>query len=191
LAQDWRKIMLNNNATDAALLDLLARAPQGLRIAEIAAQTNSWPLVPSRRSLQRFLKALADQGRVSVSGETSARIYRLANTTIRDDGWSRATNLLALSSTASELQRLVNQSLTLRQPIAYQCQFLDAYQPNQSAYLAPAVRSHLQHIGSTSAGERPAGTHARAIYNRLFWSIWPGHRRASKAIPTRGSIPKR
>jgi Fic family protein len=45
---------------------------------------------------------------------------------------------------------------------------MDAYQPNVNYYLPPETRQNLQEMGKPPDGERPAGTYARTIYNRLL-----------------------
>ena len=65
-----------------------------------------------------------------------------------------------------------------RRPVGYQREFLDEYRPNETAYLPESVRKHLLHIGRSPIGsERPAGTYARQILNRLLIDLsWASSR---------------
>lgn len=45
--------------------------------------------------------------------------------------------------------------------------FLDDYRPNITHYLLESLCKHLLKLGKTD-GERPAGTYAREIFNRLL-----------------------
>jgi hypothetical protein len=64
---------------------------------------------------------------------------------------------------------LVRQPLQARQPVGYNREFLDVYRPNATRYLTDAHRQRLLELGrSPDGGERPAGTYARQIVNRLL-----------------------
>ena len=58
--------------------------------------------------------------------------------------------------------------LEARKPIGYQREFLDDYQPNQTWYLSEPLRRRLGRMGDTGQGGLPAGTHGRAILDRLL-----------------------
>jgi hypothetical protein len=50
---------------------------------------------------------------------------------------------------------------------SFQRDFLEAYKPGITWYLPEATRVQLHEKGRTPVGERPAGTYARDILNRL------------------------
>jgi len=62
--------------------------------------------------------------------------------------------------------------------VGYDREFLDAYKPNESFYLSdPERREWLHRIGSTVFAQRPAGTYARDILNRLLIDLsWASSR---------------
>ncbi|SOD56144.1 Fic/DOC family protein [Pseudoxanthomonas wuyuanensis] len=61
--------------------------------------------------------------------------------------------------------------------MGYQRQFLEHYQPNETAYLAPALRAHLHQLGHSPAEGRPAGTYARQVLDRLLIDLsWASSR---------------
>jgi hypothetical protein len=66
------------------------------------------------------------------------------------------------------VQQLVRRPLTARTPVSYSRDFLDQYEPNESSYLTDETTSFLTRIGTTPDAERPAGTYARHILNRLL-----------------------
>jgi hypothetical protein len=52
--------------------------------------------------------------------------------------------------------------------VGYNRAFLDDYRPNDTFYLSPDTRQRLLECGRSPDGERPAGTYARQIFNRLL-----------------------
>ena len=64
-----------------------------------------------------------------------------------------------------------------RRPVGYQREFLDAYEPGITFYLPESIRVQLHEMGRTPADERPAGTYAREILNRLLVDLsWASSR---------------
>jgi hypothetical protein len=72
------------------------------------------------------------------------------------------------SAEAEEIRNYVRQPAARRRPVGYEREFLETYRPNDTAYLSPEIRTHLQNIGRSPDGERPAGTYARDILGRLL-----------------------
>ncbi|HVW70855.1 MAG TPA: Fic family protein [Steroidobacteraceae bacterium] len=67
--------------------------------------------------------------------------------------------------------------MTDRPPVGYERGFLEGYIPNETAYLPEIIRTHLQELGRTPNGNRPAGTYARDILNRLLIDLsWSSSR---------------
>ena len=56
----------------------------------------------------------------------------------------------------------------MRVPVGYNQAFLEAYYPNETAYLPPELRDQLRKLGAPPDGDRPAGTFARDIMHRLL-----------------------
>jgi hypothetical protein len=134
------------------------------------------PWVP-RRTLQRHLARLVAEGRVEAHGRASARRYFLprVSSEIRHEPTLAPPFLFAaepsegewVSEAGAEVARNVCRPLAQRRPVGYQREFLTRYRPNRDAYLPVAVRRHLHHLGRSPDGERPAGTFARQILDRL------------------------
>ncbi|MBW2258496.1 MAG: Fic family protein, partial [Deltaproteobacteria bacterium] len=162
----------------AALVLQVEQHPEGLGIAQLAELN---PDVP-RRTLQRHLARLVEAGRLSAVGRASARRYvgNLAGqpAASRRQVPARATGIPEWRSPAGlEVERLVHRPLTSRRPVGYRRELLDRYRPNEDTYLSPALRSRLYDLGRSPAPERPAGTYARQILDRLLIDLsWSSSR---------------
>lgn len=155
------------------LLRLISGSPEGLGIDAISAALDG---AIRRRTLQRRLALLVDQGRAQLKGEARSTRYLRAPAPVH------ATRVALLESTkrvyaevyvptspaGEEIKAYVRQTRQLRTPVAYQPAFLARYHPNQSAYLPQALRDQLHVMGRSPADNTPAGTFARDILNRLL-----------------------
>lgn len=159
------------------LLAALAGRPQGLGIEALV--TGLRPHA-SKRTIQRRLKNLVEAKRIVPEGEARALRYRLAPGASREGGTAGLMQARAevgsyavdadvpLSPVASEVRALVRRPITQRIPVGYNRDFLGRYRPNDSAYLTSEIRAHLHRLGRTPGAERPAGTYARHILQRLL-----------------------
>lgn len=177
----------------AALLDLLAAAPEGLGIAALhAAAEACLGRTLNRRTLQRRLDQLQTEGRVETMGVSVARRYRLtvggpaplgavpqaleplASCQL---GEPEPEAYIPLSAEAFELRALVRRPLMHRRPVGYDRGFLERYQPGVTFYLDEKIREQLHLMGRTSSAQRPAGTHARDMLGRLLVDLsWASSR---------------
>ena len=143
-----------------ALLEIIVLFPAGISIAEILKHPKcTWP----RRTLYRRLESLLKEGKLSVAGRTRNRRYRVPSIVEID----KNINEIPLTTIAADLQAKVRQPIHARTPVGYKRTFLDQYRPNVTSYLPEAIRQKLFELGKTD-GERPAGTYARQIFNRLL-----------------------
>ena len=138
---------------------------------------------PHPRTVQRWLAELAACGAVTMSGRGRATVYGLAAATAPDAMLAEpvaaydATGGIALSEEGREILAYVRRPRSGRTPVGYERSFLDDYIPNATWYLSEAARRHLRRIGETEAFGRPAGTHGRAILNRLLIDLsWASSR---------------
>jgi Fic family protein len=130
----------------------------------------------SRRSLQRRLVKLIEQGQVQMTGEARAVRYHaipsLVNVPINRKFKLRERTsddeYVPTSPEGEQIKAYVRQPRQLRQPVGYKLQFLEQYHPNQTAYLSKGLRDQLHAIGRSPVGHTPAGTFARDILNRLL-----------------------
>jgi hypothetical protein len=163
------------------ILKIVKSFPEGVSIEDISHLLT--PPLP-KRSLQRYLASLAIQGRLQVFGKARSRQYRLQpeeNEKIIPDinaqnvlpiqnvyQTKEIEELISLSSEALSIHKDVRQPIQARRPVGYNREFLDKYNPNNTFYLSENTRKHLFEMGKSPDHERPAGTYARQIYNRLL-----------------------
>jgi len=158
--------------------------PAGLALRELEARLTG---VASRRSLQRKLNGWQRKGLVRAVGIRRGHRYLLASplgpvvatavasakatlSSTDDDG-------VPLSTAGSELRAMVKRPMADRAPIGYQREFLDGYTPGVTQYLMESLRRHLHELGRTPDDQRPAGTYARDILNRLLIDLsWSSSR---------------
>ena len=134
----------------------------------------------NRRTLQRRLKRLLAENRIMAEGESIARVYRQAisqddtgKPSVRDD----ADTYVPVSPEGGAIRDLVTLPLAGRRPVGYQRSFLEEYTPGVTFYLSGSLRSQFHEMGRTSAGQRPAGTYAREILNRVLIDLsWASSR---------------
>ena len=173
-----------------AVVAIVRRHPDGVAVDMIH---QSLKPLPPRRSLQRWIALLVQQGRIAPIGAGRGRRYRIADKIlpILADGKHRRASAPAgalprestpafvaeapadfdpipLSSAAQEIKRYVTRPLTQRKPVGYAFSFLDGYRPNVSAYLSVALRKKLAGLGRTNGEALPAGTHLRKVMDRLL-----------------------
>jgi Fic family protein len=168
----------------------LAARPEGTSMEELSARLAAHV---SRRSLQRKLADYSAAGHVRAEGVQRGRRYFLpvmpvgrfvfaspgappdqdssfVSESVRDD-------YPALSTAGREVLALIRRPLFDRSPIGYRRAFLDAYIPNETAYLPNAAAEQLHDMGKTGAENRLAGTFARDILDRLLIDLsWASSR---------------
>ena len=151
----------------AALLKSIQSSVTGLTLAELLAQHPAL----ARRTVQRWISQWISEGRVAARGEGRARRYTAprqltpASDTLLTD---RFPPHIPLSADSLDILAYVDQPLQARKPVGYQRDFLDAYQPNVSAYLPESMRRQLHKMGRTAQAHEAAGTYSRAILSRLL-----------------------
>src|SRR6266850_7241192 len=159
----------------------LGRHPEGLTLADLQGLLEG---SASRRSLQRRLDQWLRRRAIRAEGERRGRRY--FNAAPSDSKvFTPPTGSLTIASTSPavqesvplstagrDIQALVRRPMADRSPIGYQRAFLERYIPNESAYLTDTLRSHLHELGRTPDAERPAGTYARDILDRLLIDLF-------------------
>ena len=149
------------------LLQSIQSSFTALTLAELLAQHPDL----ARRSVQRWMGQWVAQGLVNASGEGRARRYgapaqlAAAGVALPADHFPPH---IPLSADSLDILSYVDQPLQARKPVGYQRHFLDAYQPNVSAYLPESLRRQLHKMGRTAQAHEAAGTYSRAILSRLL-----------------------
>ncbi len=140
----------------------------------------------SARSLGRLLKHLERRGRIRRQGKGPATRYFSGAPA---EGIAQAPPPAPLAQGEAEvhvpitgesemLRAWVRRPITQRRPVGYDRSLLDNYRPNETFYLNDADwRARLREIGRTPFTQRPAGTYARDIMNRLLIDLsWASSR---------------
>jgi hypothetical protein len=138
----------------------------GARVEEIKDTSG---LKIELRTLQRRMADLKNQGIVKSYGEKRATRYYLAI----PPGFvayepEETYRTLQLSDASRELLAMVSLPVQQRKPIGYNADFLESYRPNIDHYLTPYELNRLSLIGRTTGINKPAGTYAREILNRIL-----------------------
>jgi hypothetical protein len=157
------------------LVELISEYQDGLGIDAIARRLDN---TLSRRTLQRRLALLVEQGRIQMLGEArSVRYVRpppsvqgvlAGQAEVGDTMRAIGEVYVPTSPEGAEIKAYVRQPRALRPPVGYKLEFLAQYHPNHTAYLSPGLRDQLHALGRSPADQTPAGTFARDILNRLL-----------------------
>ena len=153
------------------LLRSIKAAANGLGISELVEIHKQ----SSKRTLQRHLAQLVQQGQVVTQGEARARRYfaKIAPNSM-DNAPDKAAikdkfpTHISISADSQDILAYIDQPLGARSPVGYQRDFLESYEPNQTWYLSEPLRRQLHKMGRTNDIDQPAGTYSRAILNRLL-----------------------
>lgn len=150
------------------LLNSIQAFGRGLTLAELLTQH---PGI-ARRTAQRLIAKLIECGQVSALGEGRARRYfGVGLPPGTGDLMTRADSFphfIPLSADSLDILAYIDQPVVARKPVGYQHDFLDAYHPNETGYLSESLRRQLHRMGRTADLDAAAGTHSRAILNRLL-----------------------
>lgn len=150
-----------------AILDAVAAMRGGAAVGDLMASDR---LHFKRRTLQRRLDLLCEQGRLVPQGDGRGRRYSLPEAPNVPQPTPRAatTDLDWLGKEALEIRSLVTQPAAKRRPVGYDAAFLKSYEPNTTFYLSAAIRQKLAELGQVGITDLPAGTYLRQILDRLL-----------------------
>lgn len=145
---------------EQTVLEALLNSITGLTLSELLQQH---PDI-ARRSAQRWISQWLQSGKITSHKEGRSIRYRIAISSTSSDFPAS----IPLSADSRDILVYINQPLSARNPVGYQHDFLDNYQPNRTAYLPAPLQRQLHKMGNTGVSTRPAGTYGRAILNRLL-----------------------
>jgi hypothetical protein len=140
--------------------------PQGAHIDDIEKKIEF--TIP-RRTLQRRLLSLQNSGDLNITGK--ARSTKYFHKREQESALHLGTLLnegIPISKEGKKILQVVKKSLQQRQPVGYNRDFLDTYQPNVSSYLTSAEMEKLEKIGKIAISNQPAGTYVKEILSRLL-----------------------
>lgn len=186
---------MNGTITDEKLAQIIESAPRGTGIEMLMQSVGA---EASRRTMQRRLDELLRLGWLERRGKARATKYHLTEvgratllrkeprhfevSMLREDPTPMATPQRVeavpelgqsagpeLGEESKRLRDIIRQPQALRKVCGYRREFLDAYQPDKTAYLPETLRKHLHGIGqSEHMAAMPAGTYARHVLDRLI-----------------------
>lgn len=152
----------------AALLKSIRASKDG---STLAALLSAHPEI-ARRSAQRIITKLIEDGQVAAQGYGRARRYFAASAqptpATPTAGAEGFPPFIPLSADSQDILAYIDQAPQARKPVGYQRDFLEVYRPNETAYLSESLRRQLHKMGRTADVDAPAGTYSRAILNRLL-----------------------
>src|SRR5689334_7462892 len=123
------------------------------------------------RTLQRRLADLIKLGLVQTTGDKrSTRYYYEKPVTV--GSWVEEVqeryHTLPVSEKSQEIISLITLPQQRRKPVGYNREFLERYKPNVDSYLTQQEKEKLAAIGITAREDKPVGTYAKEILNRLL-----------------------
>ena len=155
-----------------AIVEVVRQFPNGAALEGISDKLNR---DISRRTLQRHLSRLVQDGRIIKEGQARASRYQLSNViTVQTELpklEARAVGgevYISISPEAEAVKAAVRLPIQEREPVGYRREFLDAYRPNETFYLSEETRQQLMTMGKSVKDVRPAGTYVRQIFDRLL-----------------------
>ena len=153
------------------ILDAFKGQAEGLDRLAIQEQAHLEEL--DAQVMRRLLRQMVEQGLLRSVGRTKAQRYFLEKMPPAELRKTEASPSLEeayppLSDQGQALRGLVRKPISQRLPVSYQRAFLDAYRPNDTHYLSAAIRGQLAKLGGPAEADRPAGTYAREIIQRLL-----------------------
>lgn len=164
------------------MIRVIAEFPDGAAISELEPHFDL-----SRRSLQRRLKKLVEEGEIRREGKgRGTRYFAPAAETFKYDG-NQAGELPsepAFSDDAKRARHRIQKPPTGRTPVSYRRSFLGDYEPGQTYYLSGELREKLRRVGSVTDRQLPVGTYARRILDRLLSDLsWNSSRLRRSSHP--------
>jgi hypothetical protein len=143
------------------IVNIVTQFPDGVALNDIFRELNT---DISLRQMQKRLTILINHGRLISEGATRAKKYKIPQ--IKEDEVKNSSPI-PLSAVANEIQRKITSPIYARKSVGYNRKFLEDYRPNESRYLPDHIIYKLFEIGKM-IGDRPVGTYAREIYNRIL-----------------------
>lgn len=176
-----------------ALLAIIRAFPEGIGREKLSREYQArFGLTLEWRTLLRRLRELNEAGRIRTVGESRRRIYQiqvqpLAGPRAGDepDGGVPAPaaaeeqeeGYVPVSTAGAAVRARVRRPITERDPVGYRIEFLESYRPGTTWYLPADMRAYLHRLGRTAEPERPAGTFARDVFDRLLIDLsWASSR---------------
>ena len=148
------------------LLSAIRYSAAGLSMSELQ---EIYPQM-ARRTLQRCTQKWVEEGLIAADGLGRSRRYlsvRYGRADIREPIGDFGEEI-ALSADSGDVLAYIRKPWRARASANYDRSFLEAYQPNKTAYLSASLRYQLRRMGTPLDEEAPSGTFATDILDRLL-----------------------
>jgi Fic family protein len=161
-------LFTTDGAKMTAIQDLLKSIKTAKNGASLNQLTTKHPDI-SRRTVQRWVRELADSQQIEITGYGATRRYWSTTQLAKPPQTNNSfPDYIPLSEDSKDILTYLEQPLGARHPVGYQSEFLEAYSPNKTYYLPATIRHQLHAMGNTQETSLPAGTYGRAILDRLL-----------------------
>jgi len=137
----------NAMSSTTDLLNSIRASESGLTLAGLLT---AHPHI-ARRTAQRLIARLIKSGQVVAAGEGRARRYFRTDaqpgSRVLATRGDRFPSFIPLSADSQDILAYIDQPPEARRPVGYQRDFLDAYRPNETWYLAESLRRLITQDG--------------------------------------------
>lgn len=163
----------------------ISRHPEGLSRHEVAHEYEAlYDRHIEWRTLLRRLRELVAAGHIRAVGQARRRIYKPVpqGEAVSLDRHAPAADggeeeYVPVTPEGAEVRMLIRRPMVQREPVGYNLEFLESYQPGETWYLPYTLRERLRTLGVTPDPDRPAGTFARDVFDRLLIDLsWASSR---------------
>ncbi len=148
----------------SALILAYLEQQQAVGIGECSPEAITSGTSSSRATVNRHLAKLLAEQLIEKRHSGPATRYALP---VHAANIRTASAHAPFSAANHELITRLSAPIGSRQPVTYQRNFLDHYQPNQTSLLPPGLAQELFEQGR-SRGQQPAGTYARKVLEQLL-----------------------
>ena len=164
-----------------SILEKIAASPAGLGKGDLVDLLGT---AASPRTIARRLSELVASGRLVTRGRARALRYFVAPVRGHANIIEQSDSLVPegevyvpVSPDGLQVRERVRKPFTNRQPVGYRREFLERYVPNRTRYLPDPLRQRLASMGKPFQEQRPAGTYARDVLDRLLIDLsWASSR---------------
>ncbi len=146
------------------ILNAISKYQDGALLNEIIIILNQ---SMSKRTLQRHLLSLKEEGLISINGKArETRYFRTRALPVKSG--LTTEGYIPVSPEGEVVLEAIYRPLSERKPTIYNQKFLYSYIPNQTYYLTPEQRQHLHMVGKQPLSEPRSATFTHKILNRLL-----------------------
>lgn len=166
---------MNTRERKLAILRHLGQEAEPIGLSELVVQLE---FHNTNRTICRLLKELIAEGLVKKFGNTKGAKYvaikaaaphreKIADPSRQESNFSAPVSSYFGKESLGAIGE-VTKPLFLRQPVTYNTEWLNSYEPNRTFYLSASLRAQLQEGGQRANKHDPVGTYAHEIYDRLL-----------------------